>query len=257
MACSVAGDAWLVQLAHVEVARGVLEEGGSELGGVLAPFEPLELKAQELFDGLPQGGWRVVADLPALTGGPGRRVVLAAPHPEDPDGWALISLSLRDGRWLMGVDPGPVRLRPAKAVRRAGLRLFWREQPIIGLVGEPLRLKAGLQNVSDRRWATRDVDDTIGDTDHLSVVAWLYDQNGERLPARRWVSFGHLDAPDSIGPGEMVMLGAEVLTTDVDQLPPGEYGIIAMVTSLNLHSDRGVVRLVTPDGTTTPTYQPS
>jgi hypothetical protein len=248
----------VVQLGHVEVVSGALAEGGSDLVGALAPFDPLEVRrVRELFDGLPRDAWRVVADGPALTGGFGRQVLLAAPHAGETHGWALISLSLRDGHWLAGVDPGPVGVRPPKAVRREALRLVWLEQPIIGLVGELLCLKAGLQNVSDRPWAARDANDTVGDIDHLHVVAWLHDQNGKQLPARRWVSFGHLDAPESIASGETVMLWADVLTTDVDQLPQGEYGVIAMVTSLDLRSECGIVRLLTPDGTTNPTYRRS
>jgi hypothetical protein len=242
-----------VQLGRVEVSRGVLGESGRDLAELLAAFEPLDLtRVGGDLSELPGKGWRVLSDRPGIQGQAGRHVSLAAPHAEDAEGWVMLSLALRDGRWLASAHPGPVHARPPKAVRREGLRLLWCEEPVIGIAGEPLCLRVGLRNVSERPWKTYDrVDENF--TDHLGVVAWLYDTEGHQLPARDSFLFSW-HGGRTIMSGETVMLLAEVMTTGIEELPPGEYGIRAMLTSVDLRSDPGVLQLVDRDSGVSPTY---
>jgi hypothetical protein len=228
-----------------------LRQHGVTLTEVLSDFEPVDL--QEAPEDLPQVGWRIILERPAdeLMC---RRVELAAPHQDEPEGWAMFGLNEQDGRWQCGgVDLGPTRARPGKATRRRGLQ----EDPIIGIVGEPLFLQVALRNVSEQTWPAGGAAADSYISDELQVIAWLQSADGETLPAQQWFTFASVRSTDRIEPGETVMLPARIATENVETLPPGDYGLLALLMSLDLRAERGRLRLLEPDGIVRATYAQS
>jgi hypothetical protein len=170
----------------------------------------------------------------------------------------LIEFVWREEQWRRSVlEPGPVWVRPGKAIRRRSLRLFWYEEPIIGIAGEPLWLRMGLQNVSDQPWTSGDSDGPSSWPDRVHAVAWLLDGDGHGLPARQGFTTSGPGPVTELDPGQTVTLTPQVLTRDVESLPPGEYRLTATLISLNLKSEAGTLRLITPDGISQPTYAPT
>lgn len=61
----------------------MLSEQGCDLLDVLAAFQPTDVGDGDGFEELPHNGWTVVYDRPRVGDGPGRYVVIAAPHTEE------------------------------------------------------------------------------------------------------------------------------------------------------------------------------
>ncbi len=105
-------------------------------------------------------------------------------------------------------------------------------------------LRIGLHNGSGKSWPLDPADMLDGYPIGFQVAAWLLDGNGRRLPASPHHYWAGVRENRQIQPGETTELAVQLLTEDVDRLPPGEYGVSAVLTSLDLHSPPGRVRLV-------------
>ena len=105
------------QVGDVEVDRSVLDGPGEPLEAFLAG-RPLGDLPLDWAGRLPSAGWREVGIRSSVTGPP--VPVIAAPTPDYPGGFALISLVERRGKVFPSGDLGPLPVRPSKAVRRRG-----------------------------------------------------------------------------------------------------------------------------------------
>jgi hypothetical protein len=229
----------MVQLWHLEVSPDLLGEDGIGLDEILLPFEGLDTR---LFAGLPQSGWRVLSEREASSG-EGARVELAAPHQDDLEGWVMAGLRQQDGQWIASIHSGPVLARPGQAARRQNLRLIWQVSPAIAIQGQPVHLKVQVLNVGKRPWSNGSGGSQfIADT--LEAMAWISDSEGTRLPSRRSLVSAHHDTEIVIQPGKAVMPPVQVMTLDSDRLPAGSYHLEAVLTSLNLRSDVGLLQIV-------------
>jgi hypothetical protein len=202
-------DLAMVQLGHEEVRADALAGTGTSLPAAIAG-RPLasEPGLPELLDELPTDGWRVVD-----SGEHGRLLTLAAPHHELRGAWALAYLRKRSDRWHLSSTAMPEFPRPGKASRRRHLRLTWPQSPITAPAGCVPPLTVTLTNVS-----------------------------GERLPAAGWFAYGDQN-PVELPTGASTELVPVLATENADGLPPGEYGLEAVLLALDLPSDRGRLRL--------------
>ncbi len=235
-----------MQLLADDVPRAVLEPDGDELEAVLAGFSPLHREGEVA--GFPAAGWRIIRE---RTGSFGTWVSLASPQSDDPTRWYVIALTLESGKWILRPQAfgRSVRVRPGKAARRRGLTLDWTEDPARRLVGEPLDLRVVLRNRSTRTWTAgvaEDPEDPTDFPDSLNVVAWVFDEEGQRLPARTGFARSGWPDPLYLKPGESVEIAASLMTHDADQLSPGRYGLEAILTSVNLLSARGKLEVHAP-----------
>jgi hypothetical protein len=226
-------DLAMVQLGHEEVRADALAGTGTSLPAAIAG-RPLasEPGLPELLDELPTDGWRVVD-----SGEHGRLLTLAAPHHELRGAWALAYLRKRSDRWHLSSTAMPEFPRPGKASRRRHLRLTWPQSPITAPAGCVPPLTVTLTNVSGelRR-------ETMSDTH--AAIAWIVDgKTGERLPAAGWFAYGDQN-PVELPAGASTELVPVLATENADGLPPGEYGLEAVLLALDLPSDRGRLRLI-------------
>lgn len=81
--------------------------------------------------------------------------------------------------------------------------------------------------------------------DSRHVVGWIVDHaTGDRLPYEPWQAFGGMG--DSLRPDRagVALLPVRWITRDLQELPPGRYGITATLTSLNVETEPGELNLI-------------
>ncbi len=228
----------LVQLGHVDVDPEVLTGGGEPLRAAIGAEQPIDDHLGEIAGGLPADGWRLV-HRSAAQPGLGVSEVFAAPC-GDPatGGWAMASLSaLRpDGARILSADPGPIRVFPGRAARRAGLSLTWPDDltPRAGSIPE---LEIRLRNQTDQVWSN-------DPEDSAHVLGWLLDSNGERLQRSPWHAHGLGDLLPTLHPGEMVMLPVAMASFEYVGLGRGTHQLDALVVALGLRSSAGSLTLL-------------
>jgi len=225
-------DLTLVQVAWWEVDPSVLEEPGGPLAPLTAHLDVTlvsEHAEQTWSRVLATPGWRLLADDSEK---PTQRMAFAAPDTSAPGTWLVVLINKRNGEWQLAQLFESEAVRPGRAARRQHLSLGWPKSEFVCPAGQVPELTATLVN--------RGPDDWIVGEDHLHVVAWLLDPiTREALPSDKWVAHGWVDGSQVLRPGEEVDLPVRLLTLRVEELPLGEYGILAMVSSLNLRSEPG------------------
>ncbi|HEY1920566.1 MAG TPA: hypothetical protein VGH27_33775 [Streptosporangiaceae bacterium] len=232
-----ADDLDLVQLGGIDVDPGPLGDPGDTLLSVIGARE-LDRESwqeyQHIRGQLPASGWRVVSTQPGLDR---PRVVLAAPHPEQPAAWALAYLSEKGGRWFFSANPGPVHPRPGRSARRRHLRLDWPSTPVVAPAGEPPVLSVRLTNTGRAPWSNG--------PDVVRVLAWILDPGtSEPLPAERYFATTSSDhRPVELAAGQSLVLPALIATFEPARLPPGRYELSALLMALNLRSSVGTLLL--------------
>jgi hypothetical protein len=227
----------LVQLGGDDVDPGPLGGPGSTLASVIGDRDVDQESWQEYRYArgqLPASGWRVVSTRPARSG---PRLLLAAPHPGQPAAWALVYLSERDGRWFFSADPGPVHPRPGRPARRRYLCLDWPSATVVAPAGEPPALSVRLTNTARTPWSNG--------PDVVRILAWVLDPGtGEPLPAERYFVTTLSDhRPVELAAGQSLVLPALLATFETARLPPGRYGLTALLMALNLRSSAGTLHL--------------
>ncbi len=229
-------DADLVTLGFVDVRVALLAAPGRALSDVLDPRPLDDSVSAELLESMPTQGWRQVAEI-APPGRARASRIFAAPSAEDPSGWALLNLAVRDDRWLVNGDPGPVYPRPGQASRRAGLSLRWPGPDRPGAVQPLGRASVELVNTATEPW--------LADSEDSSYVhGWLLDAEGRRMRSS-WIAYPPGRALPHLDPGEVVRLPVEF--GHGDRIPAaGQYGATAVLVSLDLWSDRGSIRVRQP-----------
>lgn len=227
-----------VQLGDFEVERAVLLGRGGELpsiwqGQPLTVEEPVAHAADGPF---PIIGWRVVAGDDDSTSAEMPSPVLAAPAQDDSHWW-LVRLEERDGAWLATAHPWPVRMRPSREARGTGLALSWADGPASATAGSLNDVEVSLSRTDSPFLAWDEEDDA-------NVVGWLVDAlTGERLPYEPWQAFG-FGQPIARATEGSVRLPVRWITSDIDRLPPGRYGIAANLVSLQVHTDTAYIELL-------------
>lgn len=147
----------LVDLWGFDVDSSGLSGSGTTWESLRPPHADIRQEAAWL-NGLPVDGWRELSVHSAE--GASTTRMFAAPAP---DGWFVALLS---DNGIMSYSGEPVRPRPSKAVRSAGLVLDWLERPVSTLAD----LRVQLINTKQERWQA-DPDDSgvvhghvLGDT---------------------------------------------------------------------------------------------
>lgn len=222
----------LVQIGPDDVDPVVLTADGVDVAAVLARFTPVTRREVDLA-ALPTEGWREVSRLERSWGG--GRFRFLAPHRDDPSGWALLTFMTWSDGWLQHGDPGPLFARPGRPSRRRSLRLCWPGEPIVTQTGREPTLTLSLQNVSDEPW--------VG-TDAIDTVAFILDLRGQRLPGPSVWTRQPVREQRSIPPGGSVVIIPKLVTSNVSQLSPGNYGLEAKLEDLELTSEVGMLKVV-------------
>jgi hypothetical protein len=233
-------DDGLVQLGYVEVDPATLAGPGGGLDALVAG-RVVDNEPDRWPEDFPADGWRVIYTRNGRGSGSRNLVeVFAAPLPEFDGGFAMVSLALgrRDGKLRVGCDPGPVPVHPGKASRRQGLRLEWPKPVLRTNAGQSLELTVDLVNRSWRRWHNVADDSTV-------VVGWLLDAEGNRVRENGHFRFGigHRELLRCLEAGRHQELTVRILTPEIQTVPPGTYGLEAMLADLNLRSDEATLTL--------------
>ena len=81
--------------------------------------------------------------------------------------------------------------------------------------------------------------------DIVRVLASILDPGtGEPLPAQRYfATTSHDHWPVELAAGQSLLLLAQIATVEPARLPPGRYGVTALLTALNLRSPVGTLHL--------------
>ncbi len=202
-----------VDLWGFDVDSSGLSGPGTTWENLRPPHADIRQEAAWL-NGLPVDGWRELS-VHSAEGACTTRM-FAAPAP---DGWFVALLS---DNGTMSYSGAPVRPRPSKAVRRAGLILSWLDGPVSTLAD----LRVQLINTKHERWEA-DPDDSgvvhghvLGDTrsgwfGYRPLSQSLRDlEPGESLELP--VDFGAITEPPNPGPVEVQ---ATLLALDLQTRP--------------------------------------
>lgn len=228
---SILGDAEpraLFQLDDHDVPANVLREEGQQLRDILAQRSLLH-PDNVAVDRLRTDGWRVVAHIDHSDD---EQFVLATPDPELVDSWQILRLSRPqvESGWVIsgGYEQ---KLRPGRAVRRAGVELRWAADQITMPAAELGSLTARLCNPSRRIWAMDPGDDPF-------TIAWITASDG--TPVDSVSSFTRSLVSGS--PGARLRSGCHtgirlfLATKNPTQPPVGSYKISAHMLSLDLRA---------------------
>jgi hypothetical protein len=224
-------DLSLVQLGHRDIDPSVLTGPGATLEESLGQRGSLA-GLGSLADELPHDGWRLIAE----SGDVDSSRTFAAPHPAQPNAWALVNITETPNGWRTSTDPGPVVALPGRPARRKGLRLDWPTQPFTGSPAALPELTVSIRNTTTQSW-----ENVGGDSAHIQ--AWLLDAAGQRLPASPFVLHGALPRLPDLAAGEGAPLPVTIASPE-DIPEPGRYGVQAVAVALNLWSGIGAVALI-------------
>jgi hypothetical protein len=160
----------------------------------------------------------------------------AAPHPAQPNAWALVNITETSSGWRTSADPGPVVPLPGRPARRRGLRLDWPTRPFTGSPDALPELTITIRNTAVQPWHN------VG-RDSAHIQAWLLDAAGRRLPASPFVLHGALPRLPDLAAGEGAPLPVTIASPEHISAP-GRYGVQAVAVALNLWSGIGAVALI-------------
>ncbi|BCN82337.1 hypothetical protein [Prescottella equi] len=224
-------EADLVQVGSVEVDPADLDGPGSSLWDLLGDSR-VEMRSPDAVFDLPRRGWRPL--FPRGADATEAREVFAAPHGEVSDAWALVFVGDADGVRTVGAHPGPHRVHRCRAARRVGLELRWAGEHTCRAGALP-GVTIELVNTADTTWV-----DEAGD--RTTVHGWILDENGQRIVPGLFLFSDAPRLPD-IAPGDRMYLRVNIVTRDVEDLPPGRYALVAELRDLALTSPLGALVL--------------
>lgn len=81
-----------------------------------------------------------------------------------------------------------------------------------------------------------------GAGDHMTVHGWILDENGQRIVPGLFLFSDAPRLPD-IAPDDRMSLRVDLVTRDVEHLPPGRYTLVAELHDLALTSPPGALVL--------------
>lgn len=218
----------IFQLDDHDVPANVLREAGQQLQDILTQ-RPLLHSDNVAADRLRRDGWRVVAQIDHSDD---EQVVLATPDPELVDSWQILWLSRRQAESGWVISGGyEQKLRPGRAVRRAGVELRWAADQITMPAAELGSLTARLCNPSRRTWAMDPGDDPF-------TIAWITASDG--TPVESVSSFTRSLVSGRPGARLRAGCGTEIrlflAAKNPTQLSAGSYRISAHMLSLDLRA---------------------
>lgn len=189
---------------------------------------------------LPSDGWRRIASRDDARS---RAETFAAPCPNEPGAWVFVSMVERDGLWRISSNSVfPERPVPSRARRRRHLRLHWQGTVVVAAGSQPA-LSLTVTNEGTQRWRNVAGDDP-------SVDVHVVDPPGGRKPGGYHPYIPRSRQLPDLDPGESVELlqvawhahnGADL---DISEFPPGRYELVAIVSSLGLRADAGVMHVI-------------
>jgi len=231
-----------VQLGSFEIEGAALEVEGVDLRTAFRDFEPLQPDHLVADGRLPAGGWRIVGQLGPASGDPAQ-VAIAAPFPDEQGSWALVVFAHEPLGWRRVVShPGPLYPTPGRAERRARLTLSWPHASLIFPSGSTPEIHVSLRNVSHQPVGGPDDKDYSDDDQH--VLAFLLDRSGAPLPHATGINRGTPLSIPRLRPGEEADLPALLVTSIIETLPPGDYGVKAVLPTMELWSDVVQITLI-------------
>lgn len=92
-----------------------------------------------------------------------------------------------------------------------------------------------LVNTADTTWVNEAGDRT-------TVHGWILDENGQRIVPELFLFSDAPRLPD-VAPGDRMYLRVNIVTRDVEDLPPGRYALVAELRDLALTSPLGALVL--------------
>lgn len=215
----------------------VLDGPGTALRDFFTPGRVYDVRAGEssTLRRLPSAGWRLLK----RTEHHGHRSEqIAAPYPGEEGAWSLISMSEREGRWIVSSNPWPQRPVPTKPVRRQHLQL--RLLDSMTPAGTPPVIRPTLTNTGTALW--RNVAE-----DTPTVLVWVLDPDGTPIMTPGLMVFGSSGVLPDIEPGTTITLyAADMKTPEVHTYPPGTYQLLGVLDSLQLRSEPGTLHISEP-----------
>ncbi|OUS95312.1 hypothetical protein CA951_13590 [Rhodococcus sp. NCIMB 12038] len=224
----------VVRLGSLEVDPAELEAPGSSLWDLIGGRKLTLRSPDDLLD-LPSQGWRPIFPSWEFIDNP--REIFAAPHPHQRNAWVLVFLHWIGEAWTVSTDPGPVPMRRSNAARRAGLELRWPAEQT-ATAGTLPELSVDLLNTADHLW-TNDVGD------HMTVRGWALGPDDQPLGTGVQVFANAPRLPD-LAPGDRMSLRVNP-GSDIEDLAPGRYRLVAELLDLELRSPPGTLVLTEPD----------
>lgn len=228
-----------MQLGYYDVPAAVLAADGLPLTELIG--EQGAASVDDILGPPPDDGWRVIAgDLNDFGGEP---PVLAAPWSSPrSNGWMVISVARLDGGWQASILGDNRPLRPSRARRRAGLTLAWTAPLMSATVGTVPQLQVRLTNNGAHAWQNDG-----GDYDGVTVR--MLGADGKPLhDPRRGAWSGHMIGTavhllPTLLPGSFVDLTPAWESARIPSLPPGDYGLVAELSDLQLHCEPRAAQL--------------
>jgi len=230
-----------MQLGYYDVSAAVLSADGVPLAELIG--ERGAASVDDMLGPPPDDGWRLIAgDLDDFSGEP---PALAAPWSSPrSNGWMVISVWRLNGEWHASILGDNRPLRPSRARRRAGLALAWPAPVMSATVGTVPQLQVRLTNNSEHAWQNDG-----GDYDHVTVR--LLGADGKPLPETLRAAWSgdmigtaaRLHLLPTLLPGSSVDLTPAWEAASIPSLPPGDYGLVAELSDLQLHCEPGAAQL--------------
>jgi len=132
-------------------------------------------------------------------------------------------------------NPGPLHPIAGLAARRERLKLRWPSAALVFRSGSVPDLHVLLCNISDGPLGGPN--DKTYSQDGGQVVAFVLNEAGEPLPHALGINRGMPLAIPRLAPDEQVELPALLITRNVSVLPPGNYGVKAVLPTMELWSN--------------------
>lgn len=219
-------DLELLQLGHWEVRSQALDGPGMSWDEVLEQRMPADKAVLALApEDFPNRGWRVVDTTSADWAS--EVVILGAPSALYAGRWVLVQFARRGNHWLLA-QPVSCLPVPPREIRRRGLRLEWTEQEFLFDKDndKDRSVTVVLKNNSSSPWIP-----TEEDLSHVQAV--IVDGRGKKI-GNGWYAYGKSCRLPELGPGEEVMLSTLRNNAELDEIPTGDYRMVAWLTSLGL-----------------------
>jgi hypothetical protein len=219
----------LVSLDNVEVHRSMLKPTGDALPSewlsqpILGVSEPPDA---EEFGPFPETGWRLISNNTDAA-------VFAAPASASPSLWWVLHLMPVEGGWV-GQASWP---EEPTEVHSPLLELGWPDPPIQMRRGELASLRVRIRR-SDRQPIS------ASDVEKRHVVGHLMNlETGELLAYEPWQAFTGFGPDLEFDDEGAALLPVTLITTGVEALSSGNYGLTATLVALSLTTPLGAMYL--------------
>ncbi|WP_194421739.1 hypothetical protein [Microbacterium abyssi] len=207
------------QLGDADVDREALAADGADLAA-LAEELGVQIDEQSA-QGAPVDRWRVVKHHHSAGS-----ILLGAPTDLENKSWRVAYVQTRAADAMIRVHPDVMPLRASRSERRRGLMLRWPETMTTRQVADDFFID--IVNAGHSRW--------IPDGDGFQAVG-VFTEPGVTAFSFGWASSGgHRAVP--LDPGDYARVPVTVNSATWATLEPGEHDLHAILTGLDLRTDR-------------------